>query len=269
MSIAINTAVVKSLMYLRSLSVTDLANLATVTVDEFESWLDDQHEGSEDAIPYEIQLDILKMLGIKDEYPRSDIVHYWRITEPFFGASSKIYWALDVMLKAFGKAQVAFVARDEDPAFSFNSKSHFALKFSNFMAILEIQTHPLRSLRFNPDRFDDLSWVPDSSGILVSTDNYERLQPGAMRVQGLHQYLTYSTEMKQWDLLRDAAFEKGLKAEQVANLLIGNFDNQLEFKSDAPSDPIPPATPTTKPITPPPLDLSTTDDDFLTPVKQL
>lgn len=47
MSIAINTAVVKALMYLRSLSVTDLANLATVTVDEFESWLDDKHEGSE------------------------------------------------------------------------------------------------------------------------------------------------------------------------------------------------------------------------------
>lgn len=268
MSIAINTAVVKALMYLRSLSVTDLANLATVTVDEFESWLDDKHEGSEDAIPFEIQLDILKMLGIKDEYPRSDIVHYWRITEPFFGSRSSIYWALDVVLKAFGKAQVAFVARDEDPAFTFKSKSHFALKFPAFMAILEIQTHPLRSLRFDPNKFDDLDWVADTTGILVSSSNYERLQPGAMRVQGLHQYLTYSTEMKQWDMLRDAAFEKGLKAEQVANLLIGNVDNQLEFKQDQTEEQTAPAQPVPKPTTAP-LDISDTEDDFLTPVKQI
>lgn len=268
MSIAINTAVVKALMYLRSLSITDLANLATVTVDEFESWLDDQHEGSEDAIPFEIQLDILKMLGIKDEYPRADIVHYWRITEPFFGSRSSIYWALDVVLKAFGKAQVAFVARDEDPAFTFKSKSHFALKFPAFMAILEIQTHPLRSLRFDPSKFDDLDWVQDSNGILVSSSNYERLQPGAMRVQGLHQYLTYSTEMKQWDMLRDAAFEKGLKAEQVANLLIGNVDNQLEFKQENQDEQSPPPAPVAKPPAPS-IDLPEADDDFLTPVKQL
>lgn len=218
----VNTAVVKALMYLRCISEVELANLVHVPLSDFRVWLYDQAEDSEDRIPFETQIEVLKILGIHGESPRSDIVHYWRIHEPFFSRAASTYWALNVVLKSFGKAQAVFISREADPFVTFDAKAHFGLKFESFMAVLEVTAHPLRNISFNPAKMPDLTWVPDTLGVLLPEAEYERLEPGALKVRGLNQYLTYTTEMSQWEKLREAALENGIKAEAVAALMLGH-----------------------------------------------
>jgi len=173
-------------------------------------------------VPFETQLEILRLLGISGEAPRQDIVHYWRVHEPLFSRAESNYWALSIMLKAFGKAQAVFISREADPLWSWNAKAHFGLRFEGFMAILEVSAHPLRTISFDPENMADLSWVPDTFGVLLPDQEFDKLEPGAMKVRGMTQYLTYTTEMAQWERLREAALEKGIRAEQVAAMMLGN-----------------------------------------------
>lgn len=218
----VNTSVVKALMYLRSVSESEMANITHTPLVDLQDWLYDQGEDSESRVPFETQLEILRLLGIVGEAPRQDIVHYWRIHEPLFSKADANYWALSVMLKAFGKAQTVFISREADPLWSWNAKAHFGLRFEGFMAILEVSAHPLRSISFDPENMPDLSWVPDTFGVLLPDQEFDRLEPGAMKVRGMTQYLSYTTEMAQWERLREAALEKGLRAEQVAAMMLGN-----------------------------------------------
>ena len=217
----VNTSVVKALMYLRGVGEPTLAGLVHVTLSDLQSWLYDLGEDSEERVSFETQIEILRLLGVSADSPRPDVVHYWRIHEPLFSRSATTYWALTVMLKAFGKAQCVFIAREADPSLNFKAQSHFGLRFDNFMAILEVTAHPLRSISFDPDTMPDLSWVPETLGVLLPENEFDRLEPGSMKVKGLTQYLTYTTEMAQWERLREAAQEHGIRAEQVASLLLG------------------------------------------------
>lgn len=218
----VNTSVVKALMYLRSVSESEMANITHTPLAELQAWLYDQGEDSESRVPFETQLEILRLLGISGEAPRQDIVHYWRVHEPLFSRAESNYWALSIMLKAFGKAQAVFISREADPLWSWNAKAHFGLRFEGFMAILEVSAHPLRTISFDPENMADLSWVPDTFGVLLPDQEFDKLEPGAMKVRGMTQYLTYTTEMAQWERLREAALEKGIRAEQVAAMMLGN-----------------------------------------------
>ena len=203
----INPVVVQALMALRGLTAQALANIATVTLSEFNSWLSDTEEG-DSAIAFDTQLDILKMLGIFGQAPRSDIVHYWTLHEPFF-LSSQVFEPLDVVLKAFGPAQITFIASQADPFLKANGGAHFALRFDTFMAVLEVKGHPLRQLRFNPANFDTLAWVGESSGVLLAPEHWQHLQPGAMRVNGLSRYLTISAQTDAWMARQRRAISTG------------------------------------------------------------
>ncbi|VTU41696.1 MULTISPECIES: hypothetical protein [unclassified Variovorax] len=216
----VNTAVVRALMSLRGISTETLCTLAHVSSEDMHNWLYDQGGESGEQVEFETQLEILRFLGIHGESPRADVVHYWRIEEPFFSRAEKTYQPLGVMLRAFGKAQVAYLARESDPALTFQAKSCFALKFANFQAILEVSVHPLRSVSFDPDSMTDVEWVPDTMGVLLPDAQYDRLQPGAMKVRNLTQYITYTSEMAQWERLREVANARGILAEQVANALV-------------------------------------------------
>lgn len=217
----INTSVVKALMSLRCVDAAELANLVHIPYADFSAWLYEDAPESEERVPFDTQLEVLRILGIHGEGPREDVVHYWRIHEPLFSTRSKNYWALDIALKAFGPAQAVFISRETDPFLTFKAKAHFGLKFEGFMAILEVTAHPLRNVSFDPTEMENLSWVPDTFGVLLPEADYARMEPGSMRVRNLTQYLTYSTEVAQWERLRETALENGIRAESVAALLLG------------------------------------------------
>lgn len=233
----VNTPVVKALMHLRGVDESTLANLHHITLADLQAWLYEATDDADVRVPFETQIEVLRTLGIHDEAPRPDVVHYWRIHEGFFSRASSTYWALQTVLKAFGKAQAVFIARESDPSVLFSAKSVFGLRFAGFYAILEVTAHPLRSISFDPDEMTDISWLPDTLGVLLPEQEYLRLQPGAMRVKGLQQSLTYSAEIRQWERLRDAALEKGICAEQVAGLLAGSVPKDpLLTRQDEPAE---------------------------------
>ncbi len=232
----VNTAVVKALMYLRGVGEPTLANLVHVTLADLQAWLYDMGENSEERVAFDTQIEILRILGISGEAPRGDVVHFWKIHEPLFSRHQSTYWALNVMLKFFGKAQAVFIGREADPAFCTQARSHFGLRFHDFVAILEVSAHPLRTISFDPESMPDLSWVPDTFGVLLPEGEFDRLEPGSMKVKGFTQYITYTTEMAQWERLRESALEHGIRAEQVATLLLGGSGPaRLGTSSEAPA----------------------------------
>lgn len=217
----VNTSIVRALMYLRNIGEGELANIAQVRLSDMRAWLYELGEDSENRVEFDTQLEILRILGIVGDGPRPDVVHYWRVYEPLFSRASDSYWALSVMLKAFGKAQVAYLAREADPALTFRAQAHFGLRFPRFTAILDITAHPLRNISFDPAVMPDLSWVPDTQGVLLEAAEYDALEPGAMKVKNMQQYLTYTAEVAQWERLRDAAMQQGLRVDQIATMLLG------------------------------------------------
>lgn len=221
-------------MCLRGVSEAELANLVHVPLRDFQQWLYGQDDESDEVVPFETQLEALKILGIQGDAPRPDIVHYWRIHEPLFSRAASTYWPLVMVLKSFGKAEAVFISRESDPFITFEARAHFGLKFQNFMAILEVTAHPLRNISFDPTSLVDVSWVPDTLGVLLPEADYMRLEPGAMKVRGLDQYLTYTSEMSQWEKLREAALENGIKAEAVAALMLGH-DITKRLPSESPT----------------------------------
>lgn len=280
----VNTSVVKALMVLRNVDVVSLANLVHVTTEDLHAWLQELGDDFDDKVPFEVQIEILKILGVQGDTPRSDVVHYWRLHESFWSRSDSTYWPILVMLKAFGGAQMVAISPEAEPFLCWHAKSHFGLKFESFVAILEVSAHPLKTITFGPEVLPDLSWVPETMGVLLPEAEYARLQPGAMKVRGLRQYLTYSAEASQWEKLRDAALEKGIGAEQVAALLLGSEYNLALPKAEPTARPellAEPAPPVARPAPQAEKDqplaspgvggrLSGEDDDmrlFVTPVK--
>ena len=215
----INTSVVSALLWLKGLDTGTLSKLVHVPHRDLIKWLTD--DSAEELIAYDTQLEILALLGVRGASPREDVVHYWALHEGFLSRRDSVYEPLGTILKAFGPAQASFVTREADPMLSLKAKAHFALKFTNFMAILEVTAHPLRSISFDPASMSDLSWAPGAQGILLEEEEYARLEPGSLKVRGLHTSLTYTAEMGQWEKLRESAIENGISAEQVATLLLG------------------------------------------------
>lgn len=215
----INHQVVHALMELRRIDIATLARLSHATVKAMQSWV---YSGDDEALSFDQQLEVLSFLGVRGERPRDDVVHYWYVHENLFSRSSKNYWALEAVLKAFGQAEAVFISRESDPALNFKAQAHFGLKFQGFMAILAVTAHPLRSITFDPDTMEDLSWAPDTLGVLLPDEEYVRLEPGAMQVKSMSTYLAYSTEVSHWERLREQAIANGIRAEQVASVLLGN-----------------------------------------------
>lgn len=215
----VNRNVVQALMSLRQIDVRTLAGLAHVTVAAMSAWV---YDGKDEAVPFDQQIEVLSYLGVRGDGPRSDVVHYWHAHENLFSRAKTTYWAVSTLLQAFGPAEVVYISRESDPALTFSAKAHFGLKFKDFLAILAVTSHPLRSISFSPDIHEDLAWAPEAIGVLLPADEFDRLEPGAMQVKGMTQYLTYTAELSHWERLREEAQRRGMRAGDVASLLLGN-----------------------------------------------
>lgn len=249
-------------MELRGLATSTVAKLVHTPHGDFLAWLNDAPGASEDAVTIDAQLEVLSLLGVRQSAPRNDVVHYWQVYEPLFSRAVTTYAALQVALKAFGPAQAVYIAREQDPALSFAAKAHFGLRFAEFMAILEVTAHPLKTISFDPANMPDLSWAPGTMGVLVPDAEYLKLEPGSMKVRGLTQYLTYSSEVSQWDRLRESALEHGISAEKVASLLLGPSSSMPKLPTDAVIRPVPAPIE----VPPPPPRAPAYDDLFSKPV---
>lgn len=212
----INTQVVLALMRLRGVPPDVLGNLLHVPYASLESWLGHDNEK---AVDFDVQLEALRLLGIYNERPRTDLIHYWRLKEPFTGSSRDIYADLSTVLGSFGDAQVVHIARESDSSMSFKSKAHFGLRFKGFYAVLEVTGHPLRNLRFDPSVIPGLDWVDGVHCVMLRPEEYDRLEPGSMRVVGLQQHLSYNQNRANWDRLQEVAASHDMDPQALADLV--------------------------------------------------
>ncbi len=231
----VNTTVVQALMALRGIDETTLANLAYVDVGQLRRWLSGRGENADEAVPFDRQLEILRTLGIHNEAPRPDVVHHWFVHEPFLGSTPRIYWALHAVIEAFGKAEVAFLARESDPAFTVRNQACFALKFERFRALLHVKGHPLRSLRFAPEHFTGLTWMPGTYGVLLEAAEYSALAPGLIAPDTLDAHVHTGADAYHWERLTQAAREANVSAEQLLAWVAGGGHNAVPRLTDAAS----------------------------------
>lgn len=212
----IDTRVVIALLRLRSVDPETLGNLLHVPYNHLMDWL---VNGEDSVVPFDTQLEAVKMLGIHNETPRRDRVHYWRVREPFLGNTHDIYQDLITIIGAFGEAEVVHIVRDNDPTLAFKAKSYFGIRFKGFYAMLEVFGHPLRDLRFDPDRIQGLSWVERAPCVALDALEYDRLEPGSLQVTNFQQRLTYQENRSTWDTLQDAAAKKGVDPAMLSRLV--------------------------------------------------
>lgn len=217
----LNPKLIQALLILKGVDVRTAAKLIHLPYGTLQGWLNESVSDDESLFPFETQLELMTLLGIQDSSLRSDVVHYWTLHESLFSRESQVYAPLQVVITAFGPAQVAYVAQDSDPMMTLRAKAHFALKFPGFLVMLEVSAHPLRKISMNPGEMPGLSWSEGTQGVLLSEDEYGQLEPGSLRVAGLSKCLTYSSDMNKWEQIRDSAIQNGFSAEQVAALLLG------------------------------------------------
>lgn len=229
----INNTVVRALIELRRLDLNTLAQLAHVTRENMQRWV---LQGDEDAMTFEQQLEVLSYLGIRGEDPRADVVHFWHVHEPLLGRASKTYAPLQVVLEAFGPAEVVHLNREREHALALTAQAYFGLKFQSFLAILSVTASALRSISFDPDSMAHLAWAPGAAGVALPSLEYDRLEPGSMPVRALGGHIAQAGEAAAWEQLRLTAQTQGLRADQVAHLLnegLVSADARLEMSEPA------------------------------------
>lgn len=231
----INTTVVQALMTLRGINETTLANIAFVAPRRLREWLAGEGDGADEQIAFERQLEMLRTLGIQNESPRGDVVHHWHVREPLFGSTRRVYWALQAIVEAFGGAHVVFLSKEADPALTFRNEARFVLKFETFRALLHIEGHPMRSLRFHPDAIPGLQWMPGSYGVLLETPEYEALAPGLVEPKVLEGHLHAGADAFHWERLTHLAREANVSAEQLLAWVANVQTPQLLAQSGAPA----------------------------------
>lgn len=215
-----NPLIVRALMSLRRIDESTLANIANMAPAALRKWLADE-KGWPELVSFETQMEVLRVLGINCDTPRDDIVHYWYVHEPLFSLSSRNYWALRVLTDTFGEADVVYFAKDSDPMASLSSRAHFGLQFPTFKAVLEVTSHPLRNIGFEPDSVGKMRWAPGNFGVLMEQAEFERLAPGLMTPTAFDSQLNVGKELLAWERLGSLARDHNINASQIEALLIG------------------------------------------------
>lgn len=228
----VNSTIVLALVQLRELDLSVLARIAHVPQQAMLRWV---READETALTFEQQVEVLNYLGIRGEAPRPDVVHFWRVHEGFFSRAAQVYAPLNVVLSAFGPAEVIHLAREQDAPLALRSESYFALKFANFSATLCVSTHPLRSVSLDPSHTPGLSWADDARELVIPVEEYDAFEPGALRVPVLEQRLQMCAEQAAWDQLRITAMTRGLRADSVAAVLLCAPEASGARNADQPS----------------------------------
>jgi hypothetical protein len=235
----INTNVVRALLSLRRIDGSTLANIANVWPLALDQWLSASADNSEELIPFETQLEILRVLGVHGEIPRNDMVHYWFVHEPLFSRSSRNFWALEALTEAFGPAEVFFFTPETDPFSATEAKAVFGLQFSSFKAVLEVSAHPLRNHGFDPSKVAGTQWASGNAGVLVSQDYFEQIAPGRMTPTLFESQLNASKEASAWLRLNTLAKDNKIGADQLELLLLSAQRNLTTMPRDAVTSSLP------------------------------
>jgi len=221
----INTQVVRALMTLRRIDEENLANIANVATSLLSQWLSDGTDG-DDLIAFDTQLEILQVLGINGETPRRDMVHHWYVHQDLFSSNAKAFWAVKVMTEAFGGAEVVYFAKEADPLVSTTSCTHFGLQFSSFKALLQVTSHPLRNIGFDPADFENLRWQEGATAVLVDREQFAMLGARRMTPRMFDSQLSIGREQLAWERLTTLSRENKIGPDQLEHLL-RNVQNGL------------------------------------------
>lgn len=215
----INVQVVSALLHLRGISLQTLAQFSGIHPQRLALWLRSQQ--NDEVVPFDRQLEILALLGIRNETPREDLVHHWNVTEPLFGMAARTYAPLRAVLDAFGPAEVAYLVCETDPAFTLRVVNRYALKFrSGFYSILTVRSSPLRNVMFDPAAFTNLSWMTGNVAVLLDRRQYERLEPGIVAPKELASHVDFALEEMKWHSLRHLAAERQVSPGDLAQWIL-------------------------------------------------
>ena len=222
----VNTKIVNALLTLRGVSRDALCSVTGLSPDALCAWLDGVEQKEEDKtdderLPFERQLEVLKVLGITGDHPRSDVVHHWTIREPVFGHREKAYEPLRHLLSCFGRAEVVHLALDQDSLVSLTSRTYFLLTFMKFRVILAIETAPFQSISFNPETLPNLNWAGTGATIVTSYEKFQQLTaPGEVTPGVIDQERFAALEHFQWTKLTHIATERGVAVADIAKLIL-------------------------------------------------
>lgn len=217
----VNTKIVNALLTLRCIPRQQLCAVTGISPDALASWLDEKGEDSDDRLPFERQLEVLKVLGVVGETPRRDVVHSWTIRERMLGSSESAYEPLRLILSCFGRAEVVHLATESDSVISLTSKTYFGLTFAKFRAVLEIITPAFQSLSFNPESLPNLSWAATGAALVLPAAKFRQLTvPGEATPGAFDQERVAALEHYQWQKLLAITHERGVGATEVVKLVL-------------------------------------------------
>jgi len=219
----VNTKIVNALITLRALSLTQLATVTGISLQALSAWLAGTAKDNDERLSFERQLEVIKVLGIVGEHPRSDITHNWYLSEPAFGDRAATYEPLRLMLLCFGKCEVTYMAPSSDPYVSFRARTYFGLTFEKFRAVLEVRSSPLRSLAFDPKSLPNMHWVGEEAPLIVTEESFITLvTPGETTPAALDKARVKALAPARWAKLAELAEERGMGAPELARYLIDN-----------------------------------------------
>lgn len=258
----VNIKIVNALLTLRGLSLQQIAGVTGISLPALRAWLAGEASDNDERLSFERQLEVIKVLGIVGEHPRSDVTHSWYLREPAFGNREATYEPLRLMLLCFGRCEVTHIAQTRDPMVSFSARSYFGLTFEKFRAVLEISFSPLRTLSFDPRQLPNMHWVGEQAPLIVQDETFLHLvTPGETSPAALDRERVKALAPARWARLAELAEERGLGVSDLARYLIENVPVQaaLTHEPEAKAEETPAAKPELKaeetPAAPKPGDL--------------
>jgi len=219
----VNTKIVKALLLLRDINLGSLCTVTGISLGALSAWLEGLNQDDDERLSFDRQLEVLKVLGIVGEHPRSDITHHWRVREPLMGSPDDAYEPLKLMLLCFGRAELVHLSPEKDHWVSFRSRTYFGLTFAQFRAVLEIHTAPWQSLTFAPEQLPNLTWADTGAALVLDERTFHQLTaPGEATPAAFDQERIRALEYLNWNRLTSLAAERGVSATEIASLLASN-----------------------------------------------
>ncbi len=223
----VNTKVVNALLRLRGVGRSSLCEVTGISPQALAAWLDETGSDDDDRLSFDRQLEVLKVLGVVGEHPRSDIVHHWMIREPTFGSREDAYEPLRLMLACFGRAEVVHLTSERDEFLRLASRTHFGLTFAKFRVVLEVRTAPFQSLSFDPETLPNLSWAGTGAALVLSGEKFRQLTvPGEATPRIFDAERILALEQYQWKRLTQVAIDRGVGAAEIVKLVVDQIPLQ-------------------------------------------
>lgn len=221
----VNTTVVRALMTLRGFTRSSLAKTAGVREDNLRAWLADS-DSSDLCMAKKNQILVLRALGIEGELPRPDTVHAWLLDESSRSGRQAGLDALQIVLEAFGKAEVIHFGRDTDPVFTFSEDVFFGLRFSEFRVVLRVKPGFLRDVQFAPESCANLEWAKENAICMLPEQRYQQIVKSDVTSSEFEDYVRGQVELEKWESLHLLAREHNIGADSIAKWLFAEVQER-------------------------------------------